>query len=143
MTIQTTNYGDYRIIDKIDNQTIEILFQFEDEYYVYNKGKKIKRVIFNIALEVYNKRKHIYNNENKKLSTGKIPFTTVIKGIKMFKELEQYVIEDNPYQEIIFFCTWLDNRRRNAYHKILSKYGYDYGFLFNKKCIMKKVLTFN
>lgn len=40
MTIQTTNYGDYRIIDKIDNQTIEILFQFEDEYYVYNKGKK-------------------------------------------------------------------------------------------------------
>ena len=43
-------------------------------------------------------------------------------------------------RDIVIYCHWVDNRRRDAYYRILSKYGYKYGNVPNETCkvIMKK-----
>ena len=42
----------------------------------------------------------------------------------------------SDYNNIIF-CTWTDTRRRDAYYKVLSRIGYDWGRIGKEKCIMK------
>ena len=96
---------------------------------------------WNVALSIYNKRKDMYDNMDKKLSTGKDLIRNFIVARKMFDALEAKVVEDAVYnkQDIVIFCHWEDNRRRDAYYKVLSRKGYRYGNApWGQKVIMKK-----
>lgn len=96
---------------------------------------------WNVALSIYNKRKDMYDNMDKKLSTGKDLIRNFIIARKMFDALEVSVIEDAVYnkRDVVIYCHWVDNRRRDAYYKILSKKGYRYGVApWGQKVIMKK-----
>jgi hypothetical protein len=96
---------------------------------------------WNVALSIYNKRKDIFSNMDKKLSTGKDLIRNFIIARKMFDALEATVIEHgvNNKQDVVIYCRWEDNRRRDAYYKVLSKKGYRYGVTpWGKKVIMKK-----
>ncbi len=96
---------------------------------------------FNVALSIYNKRKDMYSNMDKKLSTGKDLIRNFIIARKMFDALEAVVVEDAVRNEkdIIIFTQWEDNRRRDAYYKVLSRKGYRYGTSpYGTKIIMKK-----
>ena len=96
---------------------------------------------WNVALSIYNKRKDMYDNMDKKLSTGKDLIRNFIIARKMFDALEATVVEDAVYQkrDVVIFCHWEDNRRRDAYYKVLSRKGYRYGNApWGQKVIMKK-----
>lgn len=78
----------YEIKEKLSNgQTIFIQFQELED------SKDCKN--YNICLGIYNKRKHAVVNEDECRITGEAPFLNVYKAIKMFDEIESYVIEDN------------------------------------------------
>ena len=96
---------------------------------------------WNVALSIYNKRKDMFSNMDKKLSTGIDPFRNFIIARKMFDALEATVIEHgvNNKQDVVIYCHWEDNRRRDAYYRVLSKKGYRYGKTpWGQKVIMKK-----
>lgn len=120
---------------KVENQTIELGINF------YDQNEHDRKGWFNIYISIFNKRKDMYSNMDKKILTGKNPFATVIAARKMFKDVEATVVQEEltygAFDEITIFCTWVDNRRRDAYYKILSRMGYTWGRVDGHKCIMK------
>lgn len=119
----------YIVKEKIDNQTFFMEFQIFDE--------TDDTIYFNICMGVYNKRKHAGRNEDEARMTGLNPIKTVYVAMKAFDLLEKEVIERRPSKRKHISCGWVDNRRRDAYYKFLSKRGYQYGKLGNYKCIYK------
>lgn len=100
---------------------------------------------WNIYITIFNKRKDMYSNMDKKIITGKNPIITALTAREMFSEVESYLLDceliNGDYDELSIFCTWVDNRRRDVYYKVLSRLGYDWGKLpTGEKCIMKTYL---
>ena len=124
--------------EQIDNQTIELGMNCEYE-------TCDRTTFWNIYISVHNKRKDMYDNMDKHTITGKNPFQTFIKAREMFYAVEAEVLKqelflkDNAPEKIVIYCTWVDNRRRDAYYKVLSKMGYTWGRTprLKQKCIMK------
>lgn len=114
-----------------DNQTLRLGFELTDESYDTNK--------WNIFVGVYSKRKHADRNEDNKLITGKNPTNTIIGGLQALAEIEVHISRDYPSKKNIFYCTWTDNTRRNAYAFLLKKRGYSFGQLFGMKVLMKVI----
>ncbi len=120
---------------KVDNQTIELGINYYDESF------NDRHSYWNVYITIFNKRKDMYSNMDKKIITGKNPFKTFTTARKMFKDVEYEVIQKEliygSFDEVTIFCTWVDNRRRDAYYKVLHKMGYDWGTIDRQKCIMK------
>ena len=120
---------------KVGNQTIELGINYYDENIHDRKSW------WNIYITVFNKRKDMYSNMDKKVITGKNPFATVIAAREMFSNVEAYLLDHElvhgGFDEVTIFCTWVDNRRRDAYYRVLSRMGYDWGRIDKEKCIMK------
>ncbi len=120
---------------RVDNQTIELGINY------YDANEHDRKGWFNIYITIFNKRKDMYSNMDKKIITGKNPFANVVTAIRMFKNVEKRVITDElidgNFDEITIFCTWMDNRRRDAYYRVLSRMGYNWGRIGKEKCIMK------
>ena len=120
---------------KIDNQTVELGMNCTDWVL---EGKE---TWWNIWLTIYNKRKDMYTNMDKKIITGKDPFKTFIAARDMFYDVEAEVLKrelvEGTCEKVVIFCTWVDNRRRDAYYRVLHKHGYDWGKCSDGKCIMK------
>ncbi len=120
---------------KVGNQTIELGINYYDENIHDRKSW------WNIYITIFNKRKDMYSNMDKKVITGKNPFATVIAAREMFSNVEAYLLDHElvhgGFDEVTIFCTWVDNRRRDAYYKVLSRIGYDWGRIGKEKCIMK------
>lgn len=89
-------------------------------------------------LSVHNKRKHLERNMGSKAITGRDPLKNVIIGLRMFEAMEEKVVEDFSYLNIVIFCSWLDKRRREAYEKILMRRGYKYGIIDGDRVLMKR-----
>ena len=119
---------------RVGDQTIELGINYFDET-CDNKS------YWNIYITIFNKRKDMYTNMDKKIITGKKPIETALAAREMFYEVEAKLLDEElvhgPYDAICIFCTWVDNRRRDAYYRVLSKMGYDWGVCDNEKCIMK------
>lgn len=121
---------EYYVNIPIDKQTLYMGFQMN--YWTDDT------IYFNIVLAVYNKRKHKDYNENHILMTGQNPLATALLARKAFKALEQKTLEQyNDRYQVIIYCSWIDNVRRDIYYRVLSKMGYSYGRLWNQKVIMK------
>lgn len=128
----------YELNCQVENQTIWMQFgcvNFDrDEDLVTNYW-------WNVALSIYNKSKDMYTNMDKKVITGKNPFATFATAREMFYNVEASLLDhelvNGSFDEITIFCTWVDNRRRDAYYKVLSRMGYDWGTVGKEKCIMK------
>lgn len=116
---------------RVKNQTIEIRLE--------QLFANIDSVWFNIVLTIYNKRKDYYKLHEHKTISGKYPFETVAAGLKLFDELEKICLDRFKYLNVIIYCGWLDNRRRDAYWSILKRRGYDWGIIDKQKVIMKRV----
>ena len=120
---------------RVDNQTIELGMNYYDENIHDRKSW------WNVYITIFNKRKDMYSNMDKKVITGKNPFATVIAAREMFSNVEAYLLDHElvhgGFDEVTIFCTWVDNRRRDAYYKVLSRMGYDWGRIDKEKCIMK------
>ena len=120
---------------KVGNQTIELGINYYDENIHDRKSW------WNIYITIFNKRKDMYSNMDKKVITGKNPFATVVAAREMFSNVEAYLLDHElvhgGFDEVTIFCTWVDNRRRDAYYKVLSRMGYDWGRIDKEKCIMK------
>ena len=120
---------------RVGNQTIELGMNYYDENIHDRKSW------WNVYITIFNKRKDMYSNMDKKVITGKNPFATVIAAREMFSNVEAYLLDHElvhgGFDEVTIFCTWVDNRRRDAYYKVLSRMGYDWGRIDKEKCIMK------
>ena len=124
--------------EQVDNQTIEL--GMNCTYWTHDE----KSSWWNIYITIYNKKKDMYDNMDKHIITGKNPFKTFAKAREMFYAVEAQVLEAElllqpKTEKIIIYCTWVDNRRRDAYYKVLSKMGYTWGRtpIMKQKCIMK------
>lgn len=134
MTRFQQNGRDYRVKEKLSTgQTLDMFFECIDEY----KGT----LYYNISLSVYSKRKHAYKNEDEKKITGKNPVETVLAARRIFYEIEGCIIDDCKAEglDVVFEVFWTDNRRRDAYYKVLSRDGYRYGMRGDVKCLEKRV----
>lgn len=120
---------------RIGNQVIELGINLYDE----TDGGRTSA--WNIYLTIFNKKKDMYTNMDKKIITGKNPIATALAAREMFYNVEAYLLAHElvrgHYDKIKIFCTWVDNRRRNAYYRVLHRLGYDWGTIDNEKCIMK------
>lgn len=118
---------------KVGNQTIELGMNF------HNQNLHDRKAYFNVYITIFNKRKDMYSNMDKKAITGTNPIANALTAREMFKRVEQYLLtkEFEYWDEIVIFCTWVNNRRRDAYYKVLSRWGYDWGVVDGQKCIMK------
>lgn len=122
---------EYRIEIPIGNQTFHMSFQ---ETYA-----TMDSVYFRIYMTLYSKRKQIKENENKVLTTGKSPWETYVAARQAFLGLHNECLRGfNNNYNVIIYCTWLDNKRRDAYYKLLSRRGFKFGNLMSRKVIMKK-----
>ena len=113
--------GDACYLDiPIENQTLHIAMEMSN----WN----MDTVWFNVYMTLYNKRSHINTNESNIKMTGANPLKTIVIARKAFKRLEQEVLLSfNRKYNVVIHCSWLDNRRRDAYYRVLSKWGYRYG----------------
>ena len=131
--------GDICYIDTpIGNQTLHM--EFDMNYWTMDS------IWFNVYMTLYNKKSQIKSNENHIKMTGTSPMETVAATLKAFKKLEQEVLwRYNTKYNIIVHCTWLDKRRRDAYYKVLSRWGYRYGKdpFDGTKWIFKKCISWN
>lgn len=135
MTKVNQRERDYRVREKLSTgQTLELMFKCLEEH----KGT----LYYNISLSVYSKRKHADKNEDEKKITGKNPLETALVGRRAFREVEEYIISECMAKgfNVVFEVFWTDSRRRDAYYRVLSKYGYHYGMRGNVKCLEKVVL---
>lgn len=132
MTVQYDRENEeYFIKERIGNQTMKMVFTMID----WNEDT----IHFNVYLTLYSKRNHITNNEAEVKMTGHEPLKTFFVARKAFKYLVNKVLDVYSYgYDIIISCTWLDNRRRDAYYKYLSTLGYRYGRIDGEKCIFKR-----
>ena len=99
------------------------------------------RRYYNVCLTIYNKSKDMYSNMDKHLVTGADPIRDFIIARKMFDALEAKVVQSTiaQRQDAVILIQWEDNRRRDAYYKVLSRKGYTYGKMpWGTKVIMKK-----
>lgn len=120
---------------KLSNgQTLFMMFQeMEDTKLNYRN--------YNVVVGVYTKRKSAGYNEENALITGHSPWESAIKGIRMFDEMEKYVIQDiqDEGKGINIYVHWVSNRRRDAYYKVLSKRGYSYCMFEGIKHLVKRI----
>lgn len=118
--------------ESIENQTLYMGFQMTEW--------TTDTIHFNVYLTLYNKRNQITDNEAEIKSTGANPLKTFFIARKAFNALVKEVLWqflDN--YDVIVYCNWLDNRRRDAYYKYLSTLGYRYGRnIYGEKCIFKR-----
>ena len=122
---------EYFVKERIDNQTVRLAFQMNN----WNEDT----VYFNVYLTLYNKRNQISINEAEVKTTGANPLKTFFVVRKAFNYLVWKVLDEYNWKyDIIVYCTWLDNRRRDAYYKYLSTKGYRYGRIDGEKCIFKR-----
>lgn len=94
---------------------------------------------YNVALCVVSKRKQIDSAFDSAAMTGRNPLQTIALAREMFAALEEWVTELYSQScHVVVYCTWLDRRRREVYHRFLSRRGYRYGMLFGRKVIYKR-----
>jgi len=132
MVVQYDSENDeYFVKERIGNQTVKLVFQMHD----WNEDT----IFFNVYLTLYNKRNQINNNEAEVKMTGENPLQTFFVVRKAFRYLVWKVLDEYNWKyDLIIYCTWLDNRRRDAYYKYLSTLGYRYGRIDGEKCIFKR-----
>lgn len=120
---------------KVGNQTIELginwLEDSDDERHSW----------WNVYITVFNKKKDMYKNMDKKAITGENPLKNVLVAREMFYDVEAYLLDrelvHGCYDDVTILCTWVNNRRRDAYYRVLSKMGYEWGTYYHEKCIKK------
>ena len=126
------NNKEYVYRKKLGNQTLSIILSIIDW--------SNNTIHWNIYLHLYSKRKQIDKNLNNKVITGQNPMVTGIMARNMLREIEKMCVDQYySYYTHIFTCGWIDNRRRNAYYRVLSKDGYSFGMIDGEKCLYKKV----
>lgn len=132
MVVQYNSENDkYFIKERIGNQTVKLVFQMHD----WNQDT----IFFNVYLTLYNKHNQIISNEAEVKITGENPLQTFFVVRKAFKYLVWKVLDEYSWKyDLIIYCTWLDNRRRDAYYKYLSTKGYQYGRIDGEKYIFKR-----
>ena len=132
MIVQYDRENDeYFVKERIGSQTLKLVFQMHD----WNTDT----IFFNVYLTLYNKRNQIEGNEAEVKMTGANPVKTFFVVRKAFKYLVWKVLDEYNWKyDLIIYCTWLDNRRRDAYYKYLSTLGYRYGRIDGEKCIFKR-----
>lgn len=116
---------------KVESQEISM----HASYYPNERANR-----FYIDACVYSKRKRIDQDFCNKNRTGKHGLKPLLAIRKAIIELESFIAEKcNSDFEIIIY--WTDNKRRDAYVFGLKDYGYRISKRYNKKCLVKKIIS--
>ena len=133
-----TNYfrsGDKRYYDcEIFEQTTSkgqiIRFYFDDITALLPAEERIATIVYNVAVlindaETIDDSEYLLETDNSVIeTTGRAPIENAVKAIHMFKECIEILRHKHPNYKIAFACGWLDDKRHNAYKKVLDKMGF-------------------
>lgn len=124
---------EFYIKEKLSNgQTLRFGFQLHS----YSEDTDY----WNIYLGIYSKRKHIGRNESEKRITGMgNPFEALALIKEALPKIEEEILLWSNQPRNVFFCHWIDNRRRDVYEKFLKRYGYSFSTFENRKVLLKIV----
>lgn len=109
-------------------QTVKIEFEEDstgDKYY------------YNVHFVTMDKRKN--SGETTLHVTGKDGLLGLLWAKQKIIEFEQFIISKAKCRRAVILCQWDDNRRRNAYYRGLKGIGYDFGFVFGRKALLKQI----
>jgi hypothetical protein len=109
--------------------TIKIEFQEEETR---------RTIFYNIYLVTAHKRTQEIAATLKQ--TGRDGLAGLLWAKDMLLNFENFILDKQPDRNVIVYCFWDDNRRRKVYGRGLTKIGYKYGRLFNKKVLYKQVV---
>jgi hypothetical protein len=132
---ETFQKGPYTAHDYSDScvlpsgQTIKIKFEEDwsnDRYY------------YNIYLVTMDKRKSERNTHMKIM--GRDGINGLLWAKRKVAEFEEFIKEIREGVPTVIYCTWTDNRRRNAYAFGLRKIGYEFGRVFGRKALCKTIV---
>lgn len=70
-------------------------------------------------------------------TTGRAPIENAIKAVRMFKECVEVLRHAHPNYKIAFACSWLDEKRHNAYKKVLGKMGFYETIVDDDLCLFR------
>ena len=127
------NNWEYEATERIGRQTVKLYLQLQD------CEPEDDTLYFNVYLTLYSKRKHICNNEDAEKITGKDALKTFVVVRRMFNDIVYQCLEDFLFSyNIVIYCHWLDNRRRDAYYKFLKTLDFKYGTVENTKVILRR-----
>lgn len=93
-----------------------------------------------IYFVIYHKRRQELATENH--ITGKDGVLGLFWAKEKIIEFEQFVQERvgfDDHKKHVLYCTWTDNRRRNAYTRGLIPLGFKYMNIFGKKALGKVI----
>jgi hypothetical protein len=132
---ETFQKGDYTAYDYSDRcvlpsgQTIKITFE---------ENWSNSKYYYNIYLVTMNKRKSEHNTRLKIMGCDGI--NGLLWAKRKVMEFEEFIKEKREGVPAVVYCTWDDNRRRNAYAFGLRKIGYQFGRVFGRKALCKTIV---
>lgn len=130
MNIDGNRFGIYECKHKLSNgQTI--VMAFEESY------RTLDTRYWNIVLYLYTKRGTTPADMSGAKLTGIDPRESFIAVRNMFPKLLEELTGKYKSKDNFIYCTWVDNKRRDVYHRFLKRYGFDYGTFGNKKVIYR------
>lgn len=123
------NTVEFKAQMKIGNQTLLLAAQ---------ELKRTKDTIYwNLWLTLANKRRQRIRNEDLLKSTGLNLFVTYKAALQLLDKVELAVQCEYDDYNNQFVVGWADNRRRDAYEKVLTKRGYRFGRYEGHKYLLK------
>lgn len=123
-------FDDFIYKERIGKQTLQMEFLETERTY--------DTIYFWVRLGVFNKRKHRDSNEDGLRITGENPLATFSIAKQAFKKLEEAVLEQFNHRMRVTICvSWVDNRRKRVYKKVLSKEGYQLSRYDGEEVLMK------
>jgi hypothetical protein len=97
-------------------------------------------LIVEVCLRSYAKRKHKERIDFEFISTGRDALEPAIWATKCLLEFPVFLFSESFYRDrdqIVYEIYWSNARRRDVYHKWLSRYGFYFDRRFSGKCISK------
>lgn len=103
----------------------------------FNESCTSKGYYFSIWLVLSDKRKGTANTYLK--STGKDGLKGLLWAKQNVIDFEEFIKEELDGYTVTIYTQWDDNRRRDTYHRGLSRLGYRYDKVFGCKALSKIV----
>lgn len=120
-----------------------IRFYFDDITSLLPFDDRIAAIVYNVGVliedaSVINDREYLlYDDAPTTEITGRAPIEDGIKALRMFRECMKILREKNADCQVGFAISWLDEKRKKTYSKVVSKMGFELIDIGGEDCLYK------
>lgn len=141
-------YGDETLYDAeiFEQETSKgqiIRFYFDEITALLPFDDRIATVVYNVGVliedaNVINDKEYLlFKDAPTTEITGRAPIEDAITALKMFKECMKILRERDADCQVGFAISWLDEKRKKTYSKIVSKMGFEFTDIDGEDCLYK------